>query len=209
MSTNVAVIYYSMRGHTHRLAVAVAEGAEEAGAEVRLRRAAELAPPDVVDSIPEWQAAREATAHVPEVRAEDLLWADGVAFGSPTRFGGPAAQLRQFIDTLGPMWLRGELADKVGTSFTSAKTAHGGHESTILALNNVFYHWGCTIVTLGFDHPAIRHGTGNPYGASTVTEGVDGPTEEELVVARHQGRRLADWAAARPAQRAVQVDRVG
>lgn len=209
MSANVTVAYYSMRGHTHRLAVAVADGARAAGADVRLRRAGELAPDELVRSIPEWQATRERTADIPEVTPEDLLWADGVAFGSPTRFGGPAAQLRQFIDTLGPYWLRGELADKVGTSFTSAKTAHGGHESTILALNTVFYHWGCTIVTLGFDHPVIRHATGNPYGASAQTEGVDGPTEDELAVGRHQGRRLAAWAAVRPTDVGVEVDRVG
>jgi NAD(P)H dehydrogenase (quinone) len=200
MSAHVAVIYYSMRGHTHGLAVAVAEGAEEAGAEVRLRRVPELAPPEVVASIPEWQATREATADIPEAVPDDLVWADGIAFGSPTRFGGPAAQLRQFIDTLGPLWLAGALADKVGTSFTSAKTPHGGQESTILALNNVFYHWGCAIVSLGFHHPVVRSQTGNPYGASAITEGdEEGPTEADLTVARWQGSRLAQWAAARPA----------
>lgn len=209
MSAKVAVVYYSMRGHTHRLAVAVAEGAEHAGAEVRLRRAPESAHEDIVAAVPEWRATREATRHVPEVAVDDMLWADGIAFGSPTRFGGPASQLRAFIDTLGPMWARGELADKVGTSFTSAKSPHGGHETTILALNMVFYHWGATIVTLGFDHPVIRRQTGNPYGASAVTEGADGPTHDELAVARHQGRRLAAWAAVRPAGPAVEVDRGG
>lgn len=209
MSARVAVVYYSMRGHTHRLAVALAEGAEKAGADVRLRRARETAPPEVVATVDEWRETRAATAHVPEATVDDMLWADGIALGSPTRFGGPASQLRAFIDTLGPVWLRGELADKVGTSFTSAKTPHGGHETTILALNTAFYHWGCTIVTLGFDHPVIRRGTGNPYGASAITEGVDGPTGDELVVARHQGRRLALWAAARPEEIGVEVQRGG
>lgn len=207
MKARIAVVYYSMRGHTHRLAVAVAEGAEEAGAEVRLRRAAETAPAAVVSGVAEWRATLEAMAHIPEVEVEDVLWADGIALGSPTRFGGPASQLRAFIDTLGPVWVRGELADKVGTSFTSAKTAHGGQETTILALNTAFYHWGATIVSLGFDHPTIRRRTGNPYGASAVTEGVEGPVEEELEVARHQGRRLARWAAARPTGIGVEVDR--
>jgi NAD(P)H dehydrogenase (quinone) len=198
MSANVAVVYYSMRGHTHQLAVAVAEGAEQAGAAVRLLRVAELAPTERVQSVEEWHQHLRATEHIPHATPDDLVWADGIAFGSPTRFGNPAAQLRQFIDTLGPLWLTGALADKVGTSFTSAKTRHGGHESTILALNNVFYHWGCVILSLGFHHPVVRHETGNPYGASAITEGLDGPTGADLEVAHYQGERLAQWAAVRP-----------
>lgn len=195
---NVVVVYYSMRGMTHRLAEAVADGAAGAGAEVRLRRVRETAPAEVVAGVPEWQAAQDAIAHVPEAGAEDIVWADGIAFGSPTRFGGPASQLRAFVDTLGPLWLSGELTDKVGTSFTSAKTNHGGQEATILALNTAFYHWGCAIVPLGYAHPIVRHETGNPYGASAITEGVDGPSDAEIGAARHQGERLARWAAARP-----------
>lgn len=207
MSANVAVIYYSMTGITHRLADAVAAGAAEAGATTRLLRVPELAAPEVVAAMPAWQAHAEATAHVPEATADDVVWADGLAFGTPTRFGNPASQLRQFVDTLGRLWVNGELIDKACTSFTSAKTHHGGLESTILALNNIFYHWGAVIVPLGYTDPLTIWETGNPYGASWVSGQDDAlPDEAALAAARTQGRRLARWAAARPASAAARGD---
>ena len=126
--TKIAVIYYSSTGNVHELAGALAEGAEEAGAEVRLRRVPELAPAEAIASNPLWQAHVDATAgEVQEATPADLEWADGYAFGTPTRFGTPAAQMKQFIDTLGGLWFTGKLADKGATAFTSAQNVHGGN----------------------------------------------------------------------------------
>ena len=125
MSTpvNVAVIYYSSTGTITDLARAIAEDAEQAGAQVRLRRAAELAPQSAIDSNPAWAANIAATADIPEVSPDDMVWADAVIFGSPTRYGNITAQLKQFIDTLGGLWQPGQLADKVYSGFTASATA--------------------------------------------------------------------------------------
>ena len=193
---NVAVIYYSSTGHVHQLADAVAEGAEEAGNEVRLRRVPELAPEEVIRSQDAWhEHAVAERGVVEEATLDDLEWADGYAFGTPTRYGTPAAQLKQFIDTTGPLWAAGKLADKPATAFTSAQNRHGGQESTILALNNVFYHWGAVIVAPGYTDPMLYGSGGNPYGTSYVS-GQDIAKElpaEILEAARYQGRRLGEF----------------
>ena len=192
----VAVIYYSSTGHVHQLATAVAEGAESAGADVRLRMVQELAPQEAIEANPAWARFRsEVAGEVQEASMDDLEWAEGYAFGTPTRFGNPTAQLKQFIDQAGPLWARGALADKAATSFTSAMNAHGGSESTILALNNVFYHWGAIIVAPGYTDQRLFESGGNPYGttwASGLEPGsIDEPTR---VSARIQGERLAVFA---------------
>jgi NAD(P)H dehydrogenase (quinone) len=192
--TRIAVIYYSATGNVHRLAEAVADGARSGGAEVRLRRVGELAPAEAINANRAWAEHREATADVAEATLEDLRWADGYAFGTPTRFGNPAAQLRQFIDTTGGLWQAGELADKAATSFTSALNPHGGQESTILALNNTFYHWGCVIVAPGYTHEVVLGAGGNPYGTSWASGGSEGPDAAALAAAEHQGRRLVHVA---------------
>ncbi|PTL55716.1 MULTISPECIES: NAD(P)H:quinone oxidoreductase [Solirubrobacterales] len=192
---NITVVYYSSTGNVHRLATEIAAGATDAGAEVRLRRAAELAPDEVVQSQDAWRAHAEATKDVPVATPDDLAWADGYALGSPTRFGNPAAQLKQFIDTLGPLWQTGGLANKVATSFTSAMNAHGGQESTLLALNNVFYHWGALIVPPGYTDPLLYASGGNPYGTNFVAGQGNPMSDETLAAARYQGRRLAEFAA--------------
>ena len=191
MAVNVAVIYYSSTGNVHRLARAVAEGAEEAGAEVRLRRARELAPEEAMKANPDWWEHHQETRDIPEAQSEDLEWADGYVFGTPTRYGNVASQLKQFIDEQGGLWAEGKLADKVVGVFTSASTVHGGQETTISSLFNVFAHWGAVLVPLGYTDEAIFT-TGNPYGASSTNE----PTEEEIAVARYQGRRIAEKAGA-------------
>jgi NAD(P)H dehydrogenase (quinone) len=120
----------------------------------------------------------------------------GIAFGSPTRVGNVAAQLKQFIDLAGRLWQEGKLADKVATSFTSSQNRHGGQESTILALNNTLYHWGMIIVPLGYTVREVFAAGGNPYGTSyTSGHQVTGPDEAALAVARYQGERLARYAA--------------
>lgn len=146
---NVAVIYYSATGTVHALAQAAAESAEKDGAEVRLRRVRELAPDSAIDANPAWREHLLEAAEVPEASSDDLAWADVMIFGTPTRFGNPASQLAAFVDTTGPLWQQGQLADKVYTAFTASQTAHGGQESTLLALSHVFHHWGGIIVPPG------------------------------------------------------------
>ncbi|MET0233036.1 MAG: NAD(P)H:quinone oxidoreductase [Kibdelosporangium sp.] len=201
---NAAIIYYSATGTVHSLAQAAAEGAEEAGAQVRLRKVAETAPPEAINARPAWVQHIRATAGVAEARHDDLAWADVVLFGTPTRFGNVSAQLKAFIDTTGPLWAQGELAGKVYTAFTASNTAHGGQESTILALGNVFYHWGGVIVPPGYTDP-IQFQSGNPYGTSHVAS-EDPPSDVTLQAARHQARRAVHTASALKAGRAANAD---
>jgi NAD(P)H dehydrogenase (quinone) len=192
MAVQVAVIYYSATGAVHALAQAVAEGAASAGATVRLRRVAELASDSAIDQNPRWRQHADATASIAQAAVEDLAWADAFAFGTPTRFGAPAAQLKQFIDQAGGLWREGGLADKPVTAFTSAFNRHGGSEATILSLANVFYHWGALIVPPGYTDPAVYAAGGNPYGTSFVTGPTGaGPDAPALEAASYQGRRLA------------------
>lgn len=196
--TSIAVIYYSATGHVHKLADALAKGAADAGGEVRLRRVAELAPEEVIRTQDAWHEHYLATlGSVDEVGLEDLEWADGFAFGTPTRYGLPAAQLKQFIDQTGPLWAKGSLANKVATSFTSSANRHGGQESTLLAINNAFYHWGALIVPPGYTNAVQYAAGGNPYGTSypSGTEGDPSVTAEALTAAHYQGYRLAKFAA--------------
>jgi NAD(P)H dehydrogenase (quinone) len=193
--TKIAVIYYSAYGHTYELAQSLEKGAQSVGAETRLRKVRELAPNEVIATQKGWRDHRVATQHVEEAALEDLEWADGFAFGTPTRFGGPAAQLKQFIDTTGPLWQKGVLANKAATSFTGAMNSHGGQESTILAVNNVFYHWGAIIVPTGYTDESIYAAGGNPYGTSN-TANQDVVSDAVRNAAFHQGARLATVAVA-------------
>lgn len=188
----VAVIYYSATGGVHKLADAAASAAEKAGAEVRLRKVRELAPQEAIASNEGWSAHALETQDLPEATLDDLEWADAFMFGTPTRYGLPTAQLKQFIDQTGPLWGAGKLVNKVATSFTSSATAHGGQESTILALNNTFYHWGAIIVAPGYADP-IQFETGNPYGTShTSQNGAIPPGEPQLAAVEFQARRLVE-----------------
>jgi NAD(P)H dehydrogenase (quinone) len=168
LPVNVSVIYYSSTGTTHAMAERLSQTAEKAGAEVRLRQVAELAPDEVVRSVDAWAQHREETKDLPVAVADDVVWADVVLLGSPTRFGNVAAQLKQFIDTLGPQWGQGLLADKVYAGFTSSQTDHGGQESTLLALYNTIHHFGGLIVSPGYTDP-VKFADGNPYGVGHVT----------------------------------------
>ena len=188
--TKVAVIYYSATGNVHALAEAVAEGAAEAGAQVRLRRVPELAPAEAIDSNPAWRAHVDASADIPVATLDDVRWADGLAFGTPTRFGNISAQLKQFLDRTGPLWFAGELTNKVATGFTSASNPHGGNESTLLALYHTFHHWGAIVAAPGYTDPSIARAGGNPYGTAHA-EACGPPGPDVLAAARYQGRRLA------------------
>ena len=191
MAVKVAVIYYSATGNVYRLAQAIEEGAKEVGAEVRFRKVHELAPEEAIKSNQGWSDHALMTEDVPEAELDDLEWADAYIFGTPTRFGNVSAQLKQFIDTAGGLWFQGKLADKVVSGFTSASNPHGGQESTLLSLYNVFAHWGAILVTPGYTDPVLFEAGGNPYGASSTNE----PNEQELAAARYLGRRVAEKAA--------------
>jgi|SRR5690625_243690 len=192
---NIAVIYYSSTGNVHALAESVAEGAREAGATVRLRRVAELAPGAAIDANPAWRAHVTDTRDVPVARHDDLEWADGYAFGTPTRFGNIASQLKQFLDTTAAQWAGGVFTNKPATGFTSAANAHGGNEATVLALHHTFCHWGSLIVPTGYTDEAFDTAGGNPYGTSHPSaNGL--PAQYALAAARAQGRRLTEITAA-------------
>ena len=180
--TKIAVIYYSATGNVRALAEAVADGAADVGAEVRLRRVAGFAP-----------ANGDATAGAEVATLDDVRWADGLALGSPTRFGNISAQLKHFLESTGPLWLAGELTNKVATGFTSATNLHGGNESTLLALHNTLYHWGAIVVTPGYTDQVVSQAGGNPYGTSHASGGGP-PGSEVLAAARYQGSRLASIA---------------
>ncbi len=195
MATKIAIIYYSATGTTYQLAKSVEEGAKNAGAEVKLRKVKELAPQEAIDSNKDWAAHKIETQNIKEATLDDLEWADAVILGTPTRYGLPSAQLKQFLDSTGPLWGEGKLANKIGSAFTSAATKHGGQESTILAINNVFYHWGSIIVAPGYTEGS-QFESGNPYGASfTSNNGELDPDDIAKTAARLQGKRVAKITA--------------
>lgn len=191
----VVIVYYSATGTTYEIAKGIEEGAKSAGAEVRLCKAKELAPEEAIASNEGWSEHRLETQDVPEATLEDLRWADAIILGAPTRYGLPAAQLKQFIDTTGPLWGKGELVNKIASSFTTAATLHGGHETTLTALNNTFYHWGSIIVSPAYATPS-QFQAGNPYGTSfTSNNGELEPDETALTAARFQGQRVVEVAS--------------
>jgi NAD(P)H dehydrogenase (quinone) len=195
-SVKVAIVYYSATGHIAHVAQEMADTAVKAGAEVRLRRVTELASPSLIAANPTWAANAAATAEIPVATPEDLIWADAVIFGSPTRFGNISSQLKQFLDTLGEIWQKGLLADKVYSGFTSTGTLHGGHESTLLALITTFHHFGGIVVAPGYTHPA-KFVDGNPYGTSHHDAGGTAPVDEVTrEAARVQVARVVRFARA-------------
>ena len=196
----VKVVFYSMYGHIYRMAEAVAEGAQEVeGADVELLQVPELIPDDVLEKSGAKQA-RQAFAHIPTARPDDLVDADAIIFGTPTRFGNMCAQMRNFLDQTGGLWAQNALVGKVGSVFTSSATQHGGQETTITSFHTTLLHLGMVIV--GLPYSETRQFTldeisgGSPYGASTIAAG-DGsrlPSENELAMARYQGRHVATIA---------------
>lgn len=193
--SKVAIIYYSQTGTTHELARAVEEGARAAGAETRLLRVEETAPEEVWGNNPVWRQHLESASDVPEATNDDLEWADAIILGTPTRFGLPSAQLKNFLDQTGPLWAKGALVNKIGSSFATAATAHGGQEATILAINTSFYHLGMIIVAPGYVEGS-QFESGNPYGASFTSNNAQlSPDEVALTAGRLQGRRVAEIAA--------------
>ena len=195
MPSKIAVVYYSTYGHNYQMAQAAAEAAEAAGAEVRLRKVRETVDQDVIDAQDAWKAQQEAQSDVPEATHDDMEWADGYFLSSPTRFGGAASQMRAFIDTLGPLWQRGALADKTFTATTSAQNPNGGQETTLQTLYITAMHWGCILVPPGYAGDAVFAAGGNPYGASVTADG-EGVPEDSLEAIRLQARRLVRFTDA-------------
>jgi NAD(P)H dehydrogenase (quinone) len=173
--TNLAVIYYSATGHGTTMAARVAAAAEAAGAEVRIRHIAETRDAESFAQNPAWTANYQATKDLATATGDDIVWADAVIFGSPTRFGSVASQLREFLDSLGGLWSQGKLADKVYAAFTSTNTAHGGQETTLLTLYVTLMHFGGILVPPGYTDE-LKYVDGNPYGAS-LTAGHDNISE--------------------------------
>lgn len=168
MSVKLAIVYYSATGTVRSMAQRAAQAGEAAGAEVRLREVARQATEGEREASQGQADSAAARAEVPAVTADDVVWADAVLFGSPTRYGNIAGQLKTFIDSLGPQWGQGLLADKVYAGFTASQTAHGGQESTLLALYNTIHHFGGIIVSPGYTDP-LKFVDGNPYGVSHAT----------------------------------------
>lgn len=197
----VLIVYYSVYGHIHRMAEAVAQGATEVkGAEVVMRRVPETLPDEILKQIGALEA-QKAFSHVPICAVEELASADAIIFGTPTRFGNMCGQMRQFLDATGPLWAKGALVGKVGSVFTSSNTQHGGQESTILSFHFTLLHLGMVVVGLPYTFQGqsrIDEITGgSPYGASTIAgpKGERLPSENELAAARFQGKHVATIAS--------------
>jgi NAD(P)H dehydrogenase (quinone) len=194
----VHVIFYSMYGHIYRMAEAVAEGARQVqGAEVLLLQVPELVPEAALEKSGA-KAAREKFAHVPVAKVEMLPEADAIIFGTPTRFGNMCAQMRNFLDQTGGLWVKGALVGKVASVFASTGTQHGGQETTITSFHTTLLHQGMIIVGVPYSCQGLVNMSeitgGTPYGATTLA-GSDGsrqPSENELAIARFQGKHVAE-----------------
>jgi len=198
--TNVLVVFYSMYGNTAKLAKAVAEGARQIqNVEVRMRQVQELVPKEIIEKDPRMKKIKEELKDIPFATLEDLAWADGIAFGSPTRYGNMTAQMKQFIDQTGGLWAEGKLINKVAGLFTSTGTLHGGQETTIFSMMIPMFHHGMIVVGVPYSEPrmsAMELGGGSPYGASSISgpNADRPPTTNDLEIAKTLGRRIAEIA---------------
>jgi NAD(P)H dehydrogenase (quinone) len=202
MATRIQVIFYSMYGHVYQMASAVAAGAREAGpCEVSLWQVPELVPDEILEKSGA-AVARAKFGHVPMAKPTQLAEADAIIFGTPTRFGNMAAQMRNFLDQTGGLWANGALVGKVGSVFTSTASQHGGHETTLVSSHITLLHHGMIVVGLPYTEQRLVNMAeitgGSPYGATTLT-GIDGsrqPSENELAIAHFQGKHVAQIANA-------------
>jgi NAD(P)H dehydrogenase (quinone) len=190
--SKVLVLYYSSYGHIEKMAEAVAQGARDVGAEVAVKRVPELVPEEIAR-----KSHFKLDQAAPIATVEELADYDAIIIGVPTRFGNMPAQMKNFLDQTGGLWVQGKLVGKVGSVFTSSATQHGGQESTILSTHIVLLHQGMVIVGLPYSFQGQMILTevtgGSPYGASTIAGG-DGsrqPSENELAGAFFQGRHVA------------------
>ncbi|MGO2355001.1 MAG: NAD(P)H:quinone oxidoreductase [Marinomonas foliarum] len=191
----VLVLYYSSYGHIEAMANEIAEGARGAGAQVDIKRVPELMPEDVAKS-----SGVKLDQDAPVAKPDDLVNYDAVIFGSPTRFGNMASQMRNFLDMTGGLWAEGKLVGKVGSVFTSTGTG-GGNETTVQSFHTTLFHHGFVVVGLPYSCPELADVSevkgGSPLGAGTIA-GADGsrqPSQKEIAMARFQGKHVAEIAA--------------
>lgn len=202
MSVNVKIVFYSMCGHIHAMAETVAEGVREvSGVEAGLLQVPELVPEDVLKQAGA-DKARAAFSHIPEAKPDDLVDSDAIIFGTPTRYGNMCGQMRNFVDQFGPLWMKGAFEGKVGSVFASSNTQHGGQETTLTSFHTTLFHLGMIVAGVPYSEARLMATDeitgGTPYGATTVAGG-DGsrqPSENELAIARFQGRHVAEIASA-------------
>ncbi|MBC8135590.1 MAG: NAD(P)H:quinone oxidoreductase [Fibrella sp.] len=192
---NILIPFYSRDGHTEALAKAIAEGAQAEGATVKLRRAREIVSREIMAKSPGWiENADRMDALYEAPTPEDAEWADGLIFGTPTRFGNISSELKSYVDSLGGLWFQGKLNGKAGSAFAATGSLHGGNESTPISMYNFMVHLGLILVPLGYSDPAMFE-AGTPYGATTYSlNGNREVSEQELAVARHQGKRVTQIA---------------
>jgi NAD(P)H:quinone oxidoreductase type IV len=202
MQTKIQVIFYSMYGHIYHMAEAVAEGARlVSDVEVSLYQVAELVPDDILEKSGALQA-RKQFSHVPVITPAQLADADAIIFGTPTRFGNMCAQMRNFLDQTGSLWMGNKLVGKVGSVFTSTGTQHGGQETTITSFHSTLFHLGFLVAGVPYSEPRLLNMTeitgGTPYGASTLAGamGDRNPSDNELNIAKYQGKHVAEIAKA-------------
>ncbi|WP_042357689.1 NAD(P)H:quinone oxidoreductase [Bacillus rubiinfantis] len=192
----LAVIFYSMGGTNYQLAKWAKEGAEEAGADVKIFKVQELAPESVVASNEVWKRTTEATKDIPVVTSADIEWADAIIFSVPTRFGNMPSQMKQFLDTQGGLWASGKTVNKVVSAMSSAQNPHGGQEATILSLYTSMMHWGAIIAAPGYTDPVTFAAGGNPYGTSVTVDEKGNMVEDVQAAVKHQAKRtitVAGW----------------
>lgn len=192
----VLILYYSSYGHILQMAKAIKEGAIEAGAEVDLKRVPELVPQEIINASAGLKRGADLQKDIPIARPDELAGYDAIIFGSPTRYGNMTAQMKNFIDQTGPLWVKGKLVNKIAGVFTSTASPHGGQETTLITMMIPLMHHGMIIVPQGYTSPGIdtNMGGGTPYGPSTIA-GPDGsrqPAPAELEIARDYGRRVAE-----------------
>ena len=192
----VLVLYYSMYGHVETMANAIATGAREVtGTEVDIKRVPELVPEEVAR-----KAGAKLDQAAPIAKVDELANYDAIIFGTPTRFGNMCSQMRNFLDQTGGLWMKGSLVGKVGSVFTSTATQHGGQETTITSFHITLLHQGMIIVGVPYTETRLNNmdeiSGGSPYGASTLarSDGSRQPSENELAIARYQGKHVAEIA---------------
>ena len=188
MSTpKILVLFYSKTGHMLKMARSIVSDAEKTGAEVRIRKVAELAPSDIIDKSPEWKAIHNQMSDIPDAVVDDLVWMDGLIVGAPTRFGNMAAPMRNFWDSTGKLWMEGTLIGKTVSAFASAEMIHGGQEATLLSMYPTFLAHGLIIVGIPGNVKEL-YKAGSYYGALSSGE----PNDTDLTVARSMTNRLVE-----------------
>jgi NAD(P)H dehydrogenase (quinone) len=198
MTTRLQIVFYSMYGHIYRMTEAIAQGARDVpDVQVDIFRVPELVPDDILEKSGA-KAAQAAFTHIPIIKPEQLVGADGYIFGTPTRFGNMCSQMRNFLDQLGELWMKNTFVSKVGSVFTSSNSQHGGQETTITSFHTTLFHLGMIIIGVPYSETRLlttqEISGGTPYGASTLAgdTGKRMPSENELAIARYQGKYVAE-----------------